>query len=187
MKLYLIRHGESETNRIACWTGWLDAKLTDKGLCDAELAGKALLGIKFDKVYSSDLERARRTAEIALPGCEYEATPLLREISLGELEGKPIASVTPEIRETLKDGYASIGGESVSMFRTRIVEFLKKMEELPYENVAAFSHGGWLTSALSVVFDLDLPRKNIYCGNCAILTLTYTNGTWRLYGWQNVT
>ncbi|MBQ3015525.1 MAG: histidine phosphatase family protein [Clostridia bacterium] len=60
MKLYITRHGESETNKKGCWTGWLDAQLTDKGLADAELARETLRGIKFDKVYSSDLIRAKR-------------------------------------------------------------------------------------------------------------------------------
>ena len=68
MKLYIVRHGESETNRKGLWTGWLDVALTDKGIADAERVRDTLRGIKFDKVYSSDLQRARVTCEIALPG-----------------------------------------------------------------------------------------------------------------------
>ena len=58
MKLYIVRHGESETNRKGLWTGWLDVALTDKGIADAERVRDTLRGIKFDKVYSSDLQRA---------------------------------------------------------------------------------------------------------------------------------
>ncbi len=186
MKLYITRHGESETNRKGCWTGWLDIPLTDKGLADAELARKNLCGIKFDKVYSSDLIRAKKTAEIALPGYEYETTPLLREIGLGSLEGNRLESITPQLRATLTDGYSSIGGESVAEFRGRIEGFLKLMENSPYETVAAFSHGGFLTSTLSVIFGVDVPRKNIYCGNCATLVLEFKDGVWRMVGWINI-
>lgn len=186
MLLYITRHGESETNKKGCWTGWLDVPLTDKGIADAERARQTLRGIKFDKVYSSDLSRAAKTCEIALPGCEYETTPLLREIGLGSLEGTRIKSDWPELWTSLKDGYSSVGGESIAEFRARIERFLKLMEDSPYETVAAFSHGGFLSSTLSVVFGVDVPRKHLYCGNCATMVLEYKDGIWRLVSWINV-
>ena len=42
MKLYLIRHGESETNRSGLWTGWLDVSLTEQGKAQAERVGRFL-------------------------------------------------------------------------------------------------------------------------------------------------
>lgn len=58
MKIFVIRHGESETNRDALWTGWYDAHLTEKGRSEAERLRVLLSGIQFDKIYSSDLLRA---------------------------------------------------------------------------------------------------------------------------------
>ena len=92
MLVYLIRHGESQSNLDKIWSGWNDVPLTEKGKLDAKKAGEYLDGIKFDKIYSSDLSRAKNTAEIAIPGCEYEQTPLLREINVGEIVGKPFNS-----------------------------------------------------------------------------------------------
>ena len=69
MKVWMIRHGESETNKEGLWSGWLDAPLTEKGKGDAALAGEIVSRIKFDKIYSSDLLRAKSTAEIVIPGC----------------------------------------------------------------------------------------------------------------------
>ena len=88
MYVYVIRHGESESNRDGLWTGWLDAPLTDHGRADAKRAGEFLANISFDRIVSSDLSRAKETAEIAVPGANYETSALLREIDVGRLAGK---------------------------------------------------------------------------------------------------
>lgn len=62
MRVYVIRHGESETNLNKKWTGWLDVHLTDKGKDDAKKAGDFLKNIAFEKIYASDLSRAVETA-----------------------------------------------------------------------------------------------------------------------------
>ena len=67
MRVYVIRHGESESNASKKWTGWMDVELTEKGKKDAEKAREVLKNIKFDKVYSSDLKRALDTMKIVLP------------------------------------------------------------------------------------------------------------------------
>ena len=63
MKLYLIRHGESETNKNGLWTGWLDVPLTEQGKEDAASASKIVSSVPFDKIYSSDLSRAIDTVK----------------------------------------------------------------------------------------------------------------------------
>ena len=93
MKVWVIRHGESVTNRDGLWTGWYDAALTEKGKQDATLAREYLSKVKFDKIYSSDLQRARNTAEIAIPGCVYETDASLREVNVGDIAGKPLAAM----------------------------------------------------------------------------------------------
>ena len=182
MKLYLIRHGESETNLSGCWTGWLDSKLTESGRNDAAGAGSYLEGIAFDRVFSSDLSRARTTAEIALPQYDAEATPVLREISVGSLEGSPIASVDKAL---LSGGFTYFGGESHAELRERVRRFLGMIENLECEKVAAFTHGGFLRAILDEVFGIVLPRKKIRCANCAIAILSYKDGEWMLDSWIN--
>ena len=63
-KLVLVRHGESVWNRENRFTGWKDVDLTEKGQAEATAAGKRLLeeGFSFDKVYTSVLKRAIKTA-----------------------------------------------------------------------------------------------------------------------------
>ncbi len=182
MKLYVIRHGESETNKAKCWTGWVDALLTDKGRSDAERAGQIIGQIKFDKVFSSDLIRARETATIALRGMEHEPDILLREINLGKLGGARIDSFSKaEKNAFVKNGYADIGGESNKEFRKRIKAFLRKVEALPYENIAAFSHAGWLRGALKEVLGVEFSSRKIVCENCAVAVFEFSEGSWRLH------
>ena len=50
MKLYVIRHGESENNVKTCFTGWMDVNLTEKGIADAHKAGELLRDVTFDRV-----------------------------------------------------------------------------------------------------------------------------------------
>ena len=151
MKLYMIRHGESETNVLKCFTGWLDAPLTEKGEADAELVRPFLSKIQFDKIFSSDLIRAKTTASIAIPGCDPELTPMLREIDGGTLAGKPLSTPMPEGWDLYRDGYTCFGGESRQAVFDRAKEFLAKVAELDCDTVAAFSHAGFIKSTASVV------------------------------------
>ena len=186
MKLYVIRHGESETNKAHRWTGWLDVSLTEKGKQDALFARSILENVKFDKIYTSDLNRAIQTAEIALPGCGYETTPLIREMNVGNIAGKSSDALTPEMRRRIpEEGYAHLGGESQEQFGSRIRKFMASLEALDCENVAVFSHAGCLKRMLSEVVGTLLPGKNVLCANCTVAVFEYTKGVWRLHSWIN--
>ena len=67
-KLVLLRHGQSQWNMENRFTGWEDVPLTEKGIEEAKNAGKLIKknNIIFDNIFSSNLERANRTAEIAI-------------------------------------------------------------------------------------------------------------------------
>lgn len=188
MRLYVIRHGESENNLRQCWTGWFDSQLTDKG---REHAGKACTFLKqfsFDKIYTSDLRRAMETAELAIPGCSYETTPLLREINVGALANQSLNLPEGEARiQMSKCGYTEYGGESYEQLRGRVCSFMEQMETLECDTVAAFCHGGWMRSILGAVLGDALPSGKIMCRNCAIAAFDYSDGIWKLHTWINIT
>ena len=187
MKVFVIRHGESETNEMGAWTGWLDAALTEKGEEDARSVGKLLSERHFDKIYSSDLARAKSTADIAIPGCEYELSSLLREINVGDIAGKPLTSVKiPRDENGITVGYASFGGESRLEFDERVAGFMHSLETLKYENIAIFSHAGWLRSSLDFVIGERLSRAKICCKNCAVAIFEYEKEIWKLHSWINL-
>ena len=67
-KLVLLRHGQSKWNLENKFTGWTDVPLTEQGINEAKIAGELLKknNIKIDEIFSSVLERANKTAEIAI-------------------------------------------------------------------------------------------------------------------------
>jgi broad specificity phosphatase PhoE len=187
MLVYVIRHGESENNLKGLWTGWYDAPLTDKGILDAKKVGEYLSGISFDKIYSSDLTRAVLTAHNAIEGCTVETSELLREVNVGDLANMPLSSISDEQRaKAAKDGYELFGGESKQAFVARVCEFMKKLKTLECDNVAVFSHAGWLRTILDIVVGVTLPRKSIRCNNCTVGIFEYSDGVWRLFSWINL-
>ncbi len=92
--LVLLRHGQSEWNLKNLFTGWKDPNLTDAGVEEARAAGRCLKarGMIFDRAFSSNLIRARRTlqlvlAEIGTPGIEIVSDRALNERDYGVLCG----------------------------------------------------------------------------------------------------
>lgn len=185
MKLYVIRHGQSQTNETRCYTGWSQVLLTQKGIDSAKSIRPLLENVTFDKIYSSDLIRAKQTLEAVLPGSSFEETPLLREIGMGSWENQPIASYSPEDKAVgAKVGYDAWDGESRADFRQRIRDFMALAENSGCETVAAFSHRGWLMGMLDEVIGVQ-NTGGVTCNNCAVAVFTCTDGIWRLYSWIN--
>ena len=86
MKLVLIRHGESEWNKLNLFTGWTDVDLSDKGREEAKNAGKVLKeeGYDFDVCYTSYLKRAIHTLNIALDEMDRAWLPVIKSWKLNE-------------------------------------------------------------------------------------------------------
>lgn len=187
MKLYIIRHGESVNNLKGLWTGWSDVELTEKGIQDAKCAGEIIKNVKFDKIFSSDLSRAKKTGESALPGCKYQEDSKLREICLGSLENKPIKDLTDEQREIINEkGYKPFGGETIEEFKDRILEFRNELENTNYENVAIFCHGGWLKYFLYLTLGTESLSNKVICNNCTVGIFEFKNDVWSLHSWINL-
>lgn len=89
--LYIVRHGETEYNVKKLLQGHSDSPLTENGQNQARLLRKKFKKIHFDAVYSSDLLRARRTAELVTleRKIAIKTSQALRERAFGQFEGKP--------------------------------------------------------------------------------------------------
>lgn len=85
-KLVLIRHGESEWNKLNLFTGWTDVDLTEKGINEAINSGKLLKeqGFKFDVAYTSVLKRAIRTLWYVMDEMDLMWIPVIRDWRLNE-------------------------------------------------------------------------------------------------------
>jgi broad specificity phosphatase PhoE len=153
LDLYLVRHGATEWSESGRHTARTDLPLTPEGEEEARQLGRRLAHLSVTAVFTSDLQRARRTAELAgFP--DARVTPLLREYDYGDYEGL----TTVEIRrarqgwELFHDGCP--GGETPEQVYARAAAFL---ELLPEEGtVLAFSHGHFLRALATAWTDLGI-------------------------------
>ncbi|MBR4767344.1 MAG: histidine phosphatase family protein [Lachnospiraceae bacterium] len=151
MKLYVIRHGETEWNKTGRLQGNRDVPLNEAGLQQAIEAREALRHFEFDVVYSSPLVRAAQTARIIVEGSQKPVfyDERLRERCFGTLEGKLAGSYDyVELWDHEKD--YDYGGESVSVFFKRVGSFLDDLKKTqPEGNVLLVCHGGTMRAVES--------------------------------------
>lgn len=192
MRLYMVRHGETRANVERFFYGSNDDfPLTLLGEEQAKSIRPILAKIPFDKVYSSDYLRAIQTQRLALPGVEGIREPLLREIDPGEMGGKPYEAAYNKERfgdwspSADERGYSVVGGESMEDVAIRLRSFLKKLEENPCDNVAAFVHNGVLGCMLRLVLGADkFTRKAVSSANCAVHVFEFDGKMWKLLAWN---
>ncbi|MGP1576150.1 MAG: 2,3-diphosphoglycerate-dependent phosphoglycerate mutase [Treponema sp.] len=86
MKLVIVRHGESEWNKLNLFTGWTDVELSEKGIEEAKEGGKALVesGFDFDICYTSYLKRAIHTLQYILHEMNRDWLPVVKTWKLNE-------------------------------------------------------------------------------------------------------
>lgn len=140
LRLYLIRHGETEWSLSGQHTGRTDIPLTPHGEEEARRLAGPLGRITFDRAFSSPRLRARRTAELAGIRTPVEIEPDLAEWDYGDFEGRR----SIDIRETwpgwaiYRDGCP--GGESVADMTARADRLVEKLSKMS-GNIALFAHG----------------------------------------------
>lgn len=190
MELYAIRHGQSAANAIQAHAGWAQVPLTELGREQAAKTGELLKGMEFDRVIVSDLLRAKETAQIALPGRDFELDPRLRETHVGSLQGRRVADLTAElgeeyVRRRLARDYRVYGGEDTHAHYDRVAEFMKDLESAPEDaRIAAVCHEGTIMAMLCYVLHTDIPRNIIHVANCAVCAFKFGNDVWELGEWN---
>lgn len=140
LRLYLIRHGETEWSLSGQHTGTSDIPLTARGEDEARGLVRWLGSRSFARVLCSPRQRARRTCELAGLGSAVETAPDLAEWDYGEYEGKRSADIakTRPGWNIFQDGCP--GGESPAAITDRADRLIASLQSLE-GNVALFSHG----------------------------------------------
>ena len=191
MKLYMVRHGQSTANSKRLHAGWAQVPLTERGIEEARCAGKLLAGIRFDKIYVSDLLRAQQTLEAALPNAGAVTTPLLREVNVGDLEGKSADECLKIYGESYLTNkavhnFVPYNGENDDMHLARIREFTKLAERDNLPCIAAFCHEGSIRCMLDLVLGYRHNRKEYAMDNGSVSIFELTDGRWSLVSWNNI-
>lgn len=156
---YIVRHGQTEYNKKEIIHGITDSELTDLGIKQASNLAVELKNIKFDFAFSSDLLRAKRTAEIIIleKNLELETTKLLRERHHGSLEGKPriyydawdkaLKKITDEEKYVYKHGKEI---ESDKEVVNRFIRFIREISiRYPGKTILAACHAGVIKAVLT--------------------------------------
>lgn len=196
-KIFLLRHARPELPHGGrLYYGHTDYPLSQSGAERAKLLRGELRGVKFSRIYSSDLERARHTAKLAVPdeNTDIIFTPELREIFLGEWEGKSfdeVRSVWDELYEKRGSDFAKVpppGGESFTDLQKRAVPaFVKILNESPSGNILIVTHAAFIWSVMCHYFAFDLKDLFFYpLDFCGLHLLQNTQGHMRMirYNWN---
>jgi broad specificity phosphatase PhoE len=138
--VYLARHGETEWSLSGQHTGLTDLPLTVRGESNARRLGGCLKGLSFMKVFTSPLQRARRTCELAGFGGRAEVDRELVEWNYGEYEGRRTEEIHAERPDwqLFRDGCP--GGESPRQVGERADRVVNRVREVR-GNVLIFSSG----------------------------------------------
>lgn len=137
-RVYLARHGETEWSKSGQHTGLTDIPLTAKGEADAARIGTRLTGIPFTRVFSSPLQRARRTAMLA--GFTPEPDPELVEWNYGDYEGHTTAQIRGRRPDWELFTHGCPNGESPTDIAARADRVAARLKALT-GNVLVFAHG----------------------------------------------
>ena len=165
--LLLVRHGETDWNRDGRWQGHSDTQLNDVGREQAARVADELGG-GVDVVYTSDLARARETAEIAAErlGLDVHVDERLRERGFGAWEGKTRAEIEAEFADAharwlAGEGPGADDAEAFADFAARIHDFLEDvLRRHPDETVLIVSHGGSIRVIHALAQGLDYVRDH---------------------------
>lgn len=194
MRLYLIRHGETDWNRQRRLQGHSDIPLNEAGRQEARAAGERLKKIHLDCAFTSPLKRARETAQLVLGGREiplYEDARI-REIGFGVAEGEQgrdqamqPTGIFAEFFYTPESYVPPRGGEDVRMLCSRTWSFLEDItsrKELQEQSVLIATHGAALQSMLLWIKKLSYQDfwKSGLKKNCSVTVAEVRDGQARL-------
>jgi 2,3-bisphosphoglycerate-dependent phosphoglycerate mutase len=192
-QLILVRHGETVWNREGRIQGHLDSPLNSDGIAQAKMLGERLRRESFDALISSDLGRARNTAQyIALQtGHSVVLDARLRERHYGIFQGmtpSEAKSAYPEedTRYAAKPpNYAIPGGERVEDCFRRNFESLDELAiRYAGKRVVVVTHTGLLGALYSHVMQLpQVESQDFSVVNAGLNWFTYENSQWRLDRW----
>ncbi len=190
--LILIRHGESVANRQGVFAGQIDPDLQNKGFKQAQLTAKYIAdNYKIDKIYSSDLCRAYKTAMCLAEILNLEVIPEqnLREIYAGKWEGMKFDELVLAYPEAYNVWMNHIGraecdgGESVKQLGERIMGALTKIaEENEGKTVAIATHATPIRVAQSIIESGSTDKmENIpWVSNASVTIFEYDNNVWKI-------
>ena len=169
--LVLVRHGQSEWNKLNLFTGWKDPNLTQKGIAEASQAGEKLkdMSIKFDLMYTSVLQRAQLTGTIILEKLDQLNIPIEKNVNLNERDYGDLTGMNKDqARAEFGEEQVHIwrrsydvpppGGESLKNTYDRVVPYFQEKVFAQLEsgkNILIAAHGNSLRSLVKYIENIS--------------------------------
>ena len=197
--IYLVRHGETQGNIDDKAQGHLDVPLTETGKLQAKAVAERLSDVKFDAVYSSDLQRAVDTAKAITaqhPELRIQTRSQLREYNFGDYEDilwDEVSNTDHEFYQRWKNLSTRIdikfpGGESMRDAWERVGSFLREVladHRQGNETILIVGHGGSLQAVLAQLLNLSAANQWFFVFDNTSVTRVrehqYTPNAWRTY------
>jgi len=169
MRLWLIRHGQTQANVAGLYSGHSPTPLTAKGIAQAQTLRELLQNVPFDYVLCSELERAQQTADYVLQGraLERHTSPLLNEMFFGDWEMRHHRDLTREDPESYAawctDWQTAVptNGEGFQAFSARVEQVIDQLADIQhYHHVLLVSHQGVLSMLIARL--LTMPAASLW-------------------------
>ena len=189
MKLYIIRHAETEYNKKGTIQGSeVDSDINDVGESQANSFYEYYKDINFDKIYVSDLKRTFQTIRrFTENGLSYEKLKEFNEISWGINQGKSddledyAKLIDTWLAGNLDNKFEK--GESPNEMSVRLLKGFNKVLDDDHDTVLLCIHGRALRILLSKIIDNDLTKMDKYVhSNTGLYILEYKNGKYEIIG-----
>lgn len=185
MRMIIVRHGESEWNRIHRYQGQLDAPLSELGIRQAEALATRLSGEPIDYIYTSRLQRAARTAQAIAanhPNVPFVYADELLEIDHGEWQGKFADEINAQYAEGLREWREHPtrsqmpGGESFSNILKRTLDFKERAcATHKDQTILVSTHDVIVKILIADALGMDMDRINrIWITNASVSVIEYS-------------
>lgn len=195
-RLCIVRHGETAWNAEHRVQGQLDIPLNEIGLRQAQAVGMVLKEERFDAIYSSDLVRARQTAD---PISNFLSLKILLEKDLRERHYGIFERLTyAEAKARYPEDYARFEardpeyafrtGESLKDFSARSIAVISKIvNEHKDESILVFTHGGVLDKLYRFITGLPISaERNFGIPNAGLNRIEVTPAGWQIRSWADI-
>lgn len=160
--MYIVRHGQTEENLKGTYYGVLDCSITDLGVKQAKTLGEKLKSIKFDKVYCSELKRAKETLSYIYDDDDIVVDSRLNERNFGVFEGKTYTELEEDMDEDYKSWtndwkeYRPKDGESFRDSYLRAYSFMEDLKSQSGDNILVCAHGGIVKAIYAYILEGNL-------------------------------
>lgn len=200
IEILLIRHGETDWNAERRLQGHLDIELNSEGVRQAAMLAEALRGEQLDAIFSSDLRRARQTAQAlaATRNMPVQIETDLRERCYGAFEGLRYAEISerfPQAHQQMlaraMDARFPPGvnvAETLREFSTRAVAALMRLlKKDEHRKIAVVTHGGVLDCLNRAARGVDFSQaRDFEIPNAGINRLLWNGSTLQIAQWGDV-